>query len=87
MGLWMPYYTYTHKEKKMSDNNSSGYAIRTDLLGMAMGILEAQQRRQETNEHFQAENDNAYKRKTIAPYDTETVIQEAEKLYGFVQKK
>ena len=72
----------------MSDNTSgSGYHIRTELLGMAMGILEAQQRRKETNEHFQAENDDSYKRKSIVPYDTETVILEAEKLYGFVQKK
>ena len=71
----------------MSDNNGSGYHIRTELLGMAMGILESQKNREETNEHFQAENDNAYKRKTITPYDTETVIREAEKLYGFVQKK
>lgn len=72
----------------MSDNDGrNGYSLRTDLLGMAMGILEAQQRRKETNEHFQAENDDSYKRKSIVPYDTETVILEAEKLYGFVQKK
>jgi hypothetical protein len=31
---------HTHtKENKMSDNNKSGYQLRTDLLGMAMGIV------------------------------------------------
>ena len=46
----------------MSDNNSSGYAIRTDLLGMAIGILEAKKSREEANEHIQADNDKSYRR-------------------------
>lgn len=71
----------------MSDNNSSGYAIRTDLLGMAIGILEAKKSREEANEHIQADNDKSYRKKSIGSYSTEDVIQEAEKLYGFVQKK
>ena len=71
----------------MSDNNSSGYAIRTDLLGMAIGILEAKKCREEANEHIQADNDKSYRKKSIGSYSTEDVIQEAEKLYGFVQKK
>ena len=71
----------------MSDNNSSGYSIRADLLGMAIGILESQKNREETNEHFQAENNEGYQRKNINPYFTEDVIKEAEKLYEFVQKK
>lgn len=72
----------------MSDNDGrNGYTLRTDLLGMAMGILESKNTRLETNEHFQAENDQAYRRKTITPYHAEDVIAEAEKLYAFVQKK
>ena len=72
----------------MSDNDGrNGYSLRTDLLGMAMGILESKNNRLETNEHFQAENSNQYKRKTVTPYDTEDVIAEAEKLYGFVKNK
>ena len=40
--------------------NKSGYALRTELLGMAIGILESRNARQEQNEHFQAENDKRY---------------------------
>jgi len=69
------------------NSKQSGYSIRADLLGMAIGILESQKNREETNEHFQAENDSGYKRKSIEPYGTEDVILEAEKLYNFVQTK
>jgi hypothetical protein len=71
----------------MSDSNKSGYALRTDLLGMAIGILESRNSRQEQNEHFLAENDRHYQRKVIQPYATEDVLVVAEKLYSFVQKK
>jgi len=71
----------------MSDNNKSGYQLRADLLGMATGIVIDRTNRLENNEHFLAENDKAYQRKPIAPYTTEDVITEAEKLYAFVQKK
>ena len=69
------------------NSKQSGYSIRTSLLGMAIGILESRKDREETNQHFQAENDDAYKRQSIEPYGTEEVIREAEKLYDFVQKK
>ena len=71
----------------MSDSNKSGYAIRTELLSMAIGILESRNSRQENNEHFQAENDRHYQRKVVVPYATEDVLAVAEKLYQFVQKK
>jgi len=71
----------------MSDSNKSGYALRTDLLGMAIGILESRNSRQESNEHFKAEGDRHYQRKMIDPYVTEDVLVIAEKLYTFVQKK
>ena len=67
--------------------NKSGYDIRTDLLGMAIGILESRNARIEANEHFEAENDGGYKRKPVNPYATEDVLAVAEQLYGFVQKK
>ena len=67
--------------------NKSGYDIRTDLLGMAIGILESKNSRLETNEHFQAENGDGYKRQPIMPYVTDDVLVVAEQLYGFVQKK
>ncbi len=71
----------------MSDTNKSGYQLRTDLLGMAMGLLQERQSRLEANEHFLAENDKRYQRQPINPFTTDDVISEAEKLYIFVQKK
>ena len=71
----------------MSDTNESGYQLRTDLLGMAMGLLQERQQRLEANEHFLAENDKRYQRRPIDPFTTDDVITEAEKLYSFVQKK
>ncbi len=71
----------------MGDNNKSGYQLRTDLLGMATGIVVDRTNRLENNEHFLAENDSNYRRKPVVPYTTEDVITEAEKLYEFVQKK
>ena len=71
----------------MSDKNKSGYQLRTDLLGMAMGIVGERVNRLEQNEHFLAENDKAYQRKPIDPFTAEDIIVEAEKLYAFVQKK
>ena len=70
----------------MSDSKS-GYQLRTDLLGMAQGIVCDRHNRLESNEHFLAENDRTYHRKPVTPYTTEDIIAEAEKLYVFVQKK
>ena len=71
----------------MSDSTKNGYQLRTELLGMATGIVVDRTNRLENTEHFQAENDKAYQRKPITPYTAEEVIAEAEKLYAFVQKK
>jgi hypothetical protein len=71
----------------MGDSNKNGYQLRTDLLGMATGIVVDRTNRLENNEHFHAENDKTYQRKPITPYTAEEVIAEAEKLYAFVQKK
>ncbi len=71
----------------MSESRKSGYGIRTDLLGMAIGILESRNNRLENNEHFNAENNKGYRRQPVIPYTTDEVLAEAEKLYGFVQKK
>ncbi len=71
----------------MSDKNKSGYQLRTDLLGMAMGIVSERVLRLEANEHFAAENDSKYQRQAIDPFTTKDIIADAEKLYTFVQKK
>ena len=65
----------------MGNSNKNGYELRTDLLGMAIGILENRGQRQLQNEHFKPE----HQRSAVAPYTTEDVLEEAEKLYQFVQ--
>ena len=71
----------------MNEVNKSGYQLRAEILSMARGIVDDRINRLEHNEHFLAENDAQYRRKTVAPYTTEEVIVEAEKLYAFVQKR
>jgi hypothetical protein len=67
----------------MGDNNKSGYQLRTDLLGMAIGIVSDKVNREYDNEHMKPEGT----RSAVDPYTTEDIIVEAEKLYTFVQKK
>ena len=67
----------------MGDKNKSGYELRTELLGMAIGILEQRVNQQFNNEHLKPEG----KREPVNPYATEDVLIVAEKLYDFVQKK
>ena len=64
-------------------NNKRGYAIRADLLGMAIGILEHRVQRQFENEHLKPDG----KRQAVKPYTTDEILVEAEKLYKFIQKK
>ena len=67
----------------MGDSNKNGYELRTDLLGMAIGIVCDRVNRQFENEHLKPEGT----RTPVQPYTTEDIIAEAEKLYAFVQKK
>ena len=67
----------------MSKDSKSGYELRNDLLGMAIGILQDRQSRQFDNEHLKPEG----QRNAVEPYTTEDVLAEAEKLYAFVKKK
>jgi len=67
----------------MSDNNKSGYQLRQELLGLAVGIVSEKVSRQFENEHLKPEG----QRNAVAPYTTDDIIAEAEKLYTFVQKK
>ncbi len=67
----------------MGDKNKSGYELRTDLLGMAIGILESRNKSQFDNECLKPED----QRQPVNPYATEDVLVVAEKLYEFVQKK
>ena len=67
----------------MGDKNKSGYELRSDLLGMAIGILESRNSRQWENEHLKPEGT----RQPVNPFATEDVLVVAEKLYNFVQSK
>mgnify|MGYP003149268423 CR=1 FL=1 len=67
----------------MSNTNKSGYQLRQELLGMAVGIVGDKANRQFDNEMIKPEG----QRNAVASYTTEDVIAEAEKLYAFVQKK
>jgi len=67
----------------MGKDNKSGYELRSDLLGMAMGICQERVSRAFENEHMKPEG----QRNAVDPFTTEDVIAEAEKLYNFVQKK
>ena len=72
-------------DKKKGDfyPSKSGYELRTDLLGMAIGILESRNSRQFDNECLRPEGQP----QPVNPYVTEDVLVVAEKLYDFVQKK
>ena len=67
----------------MGDINKSGYQLRSELLGMAIGIVDQRVQREMENEHMKPEGN----RNPVPPFTTEDVILEAEKLYAFVQKK
>lgn len=67
----------------MGKENKSGYELRTDLLGMAIGIVQERIQRQFENEHMKPEG----QRLPVQSFTTEDVIAEAEKLYAFVQRK
>ena len=67
----------------MGNSTKSGYELRTDLLGMAIGIVESRVARQFDNEHLKPEG----KRQPVLPFTTEDILTEAEKLLAFVNKK
>ena len=67
----------------MGDKSKSGYELRSDLLGMAMGICQERVQRAFENEHMKPEGT----RNPMPSFTTEEVIAEAEKLYNFVQQK
>ena len=67
----------------MGNSTKTGDELRTELLGMAIGIVESRIQRQFENEHMKPEGT----RQAIQPFTTEDVLTEAEKLLAFVNKK
>ena len=65
-------------------NSKSGFELRTEILGMAMGLLE-ENRAQATNSFYaQTEEQREGKTCPIIEITPEQVIGQAEKLYEFV---
>ena len=64
-------------------NGKNGYEIRESLLGMAIGILSERDSRLRENEYLKPEGT----RNPIDGYTVEEVINTAETLYKFIQKK
>ena len=64
----------------MSDSTKSPYELRADLLGMAIGILEAQMHRKFESQHMLPEAD----RTPVDSFTVSEVLEVAEKLKGFV---
>ena len=68
-------------------NSKSGFELRTDILGMAMGLLE-NNREQVMNAHYQLP-DEVRKAEDcpVIKVTTEEVINTAQELYAFVNEK
>lgn len=68
-------------------NNKNGFELRTDLLGMAIGLLE-NNREQVVNQFYnKPEKAREGELLPIIEISPEQVIAEAEKLYDFVTTK
>jgi len=68
-------------------SNKSGFELRTDILGMAQGIL-SDNREQRNNQFYaRSEEDRKGEVMPIIEITAEDVIEEARKLYAFVNEK
>lgn len=68
-------------------NSKSGFELRTDILGMAQGIL-SENRDQQVNAFYsRPEEDRAGETAPVISISSEQVIEEARKLYAFVNEK
>ena len=68
-------------------SNKSGFELRAELLGQAQGIL-SENREQVMNAHFQLPDDvRVAEDCPVIQITSEQVIEEARKLYEFVNEK
>ncbi len=79
-------HTYT-QENKMSNNSRSGFEIRTDILGMAMGLLENNREQSMQSFYSKPEEDRPGESAPIINITTDEVIATAKELYSFVNEK
>ena len=68
-------------------NSKSGFELRTDILGMAMGLLE--NNREQTMHSFYSipEDERKGERAPVIVISTDEVIDAAQELYAFVNEK
>lgn len=68
-------------------SNKSGFELRTDILSMAQGILS--ENREQRNQQFYSrpEEDRKGEVMPLIEISAEQVIEEARKLYAFVNEK
>lgn len=68
-------------------SNKSGFELRTDILGMAMGVLEGNRDAKIQSFYSIPEEDRKGDRHPVIEITSEQVIAEAQKLYAFVNEK
>ena len=68
-------------------SNKSGFELRTDILGMAMGVLEGNRDAKIQSFYSIPEEDRKGERHPVIEITSEDVIVEAQKLYAFVNEK
>ena len=68
-------------------SNKSGFELRTDILGMAMGVLEGNREAKIQSFYSVPEEDRKGERHPVIEISSENVIDEARKLYAFVNEK
>ena len=65
----------------------SGFELRTDILGMAAGLLEGNRESKIQSFYSIPEEDRKGERHPVIEISSEQVIEEAQKLYAFVNEK
>ncbi len=78
---------HTLTQEKTMSNTKSGFELRTDILGMAIEVLE-NNRDQSTNAFYsQSEEDRAGKSAPVITISNAEIIATAKELYEFVNEK
>lgn len=68
-------------------SNKSGFELRTEILSMAQGILESNREQKNNQFYSRPEEDRRGEVMPLIQITSEQVIEEARKLYAFVNEK
>lgn len=68
-------------------SNKSGFELRTEILSMAQGILENNREQKNNQFYSRPEEDRRGEVMPLIQITSEQVIEEARKLYSFVNEK